>query len=110
MEGKIFISLLPFVVYCYLWSSDVIMTNIMLDRVRKIYKSFPQIPLPQHLGEDDDVQQLSEALGAAKTRVEGCSSFLKAALKWVILHLLPSISHFYIGNLQNKIGKWVFCF
>lgn len=58
-----------------------IMTNIMLDRVRKIYKNFPQIPLPQHLGEDDDVQQLSEALGAAKTRVEGCSSFLKAALK-----------------------------
>ncbi|XP_008459732.1 protein GET4 [Cucumis melo] len=53
-----------------------------LDRVRKIYKNFPQIPLPQHLGEDDDMQQLSEALGAAKTRVEGCSSFLKAALKW----------------------------
>ncbi|XP_022156655.1 Golgi to ER traffic protein 4 homolog [Momordica charantia] len=53
-----------------------------LDRVRKIYKNFPQIPLPLQLGEDDDVQQLSEALGAAKTRVEGCSSFLKAALKW----------------------------
>ncbi|XP_023006615.1 Golgi to ER traffic protein 4 homolog isoform X2 [Cucurbita maxima] len=53
-----------------------------LDRVRKIYQNFPQIPLPQHFGEDDDVQQLSEALGAAKTRVEGCSSFLKAALKW----------------------------
>ena len=59
----------------------MIMTNIMLDRVRKIYQNFPQIPLPQHFGEDDDVQQLSEALGAAKTRVEGCSSFLKAALK-----------------------------
>ncbi|XP_022959413.1 Golgi to ER traffic protein 4 homolog [Cucurbita moschata] len=53
-----------------------------LERVRKIYQNFPQIPLPQHFGEDDDVQQLSEALGAAKTRVEGCSSFLKAALKW----------------------------
>ncbi|KAG7013799.1 Golgi to ER traffic protein 4-like protein, partial [Cucurbita argyrosperma subsp. argyrosperma] len=60
----------------------MIMTNIMLERVRKIYQNFPQIPLPQHFGEDDDVQQLSEALGAAKTRVEGCSSFLKAALKW----------------------------
>ncbi|KAJ9175563.1 hypothetical protein P3X46_014107 [Hevea brasiliensis] len=56
-----------------------------LDRVRKIYKMFPQIPLPQHLGDlgdDDDVQQLTEAIGAAKTRVECCSSFLKAAIRW----------------------------
>ncbi|PON64341.1 Golgi to ER traffic protein [Trema orientale] len=53
-----------------------------LDRVRKIYEKFPQIPVPQHLADDDDVQQLSEALGAAKTRVDGCSSFLKAAIKW----------------------------
>uniref|UniRef100_A0A5B6Z0W9 Golgi to ER traffic protein 4 n=1 Tax=Davidia involucrata TaxID=16924 RepID=A0A5B6Z0W9_DAVIN len=55
-----------------------------LDRVRKIYKKFPRIPVPQHLdmGADDDMQQLSEALGAAKIRVEGCSSFLKAAIKW----------------------------
>ncbi|KAF4389157.1 hypothetical protein F8388_026886, partial [Cannabis sativa] len=41
-----------------------------------------QIPVPQHLADDDDVQQLSEALGAAKTRVDGCSSFLKAAIRW----------------------------
>jgi hypothetical protein len=53
----------------------------MLDRVRKIYKMFPQIPLPQHLPDDDEMQQISEALGAAKIRVEGCSSFLKAAMK-----------------------------
>lgn len=53
----------------------------MLGCVRKIYKMFPQIPLPQHLPDDDEMQQISEALGAAKTRVEGCSSFLKAALK-----------------------------
>ncbi|KAA8539355.1 hypothetical protein F0562_026047 [Nyssa sinensis] len=55
-----------------------------IDRVRKIYKKFPRIPVPQHLdlGADDDMQQLSEALGAAKIRVEGCSSFLKAAIKW----------------------------
>lgn len=53
----------------------------MLDRVRKIYKMFPQIPLPQHLPDDDELQQFSEALGAAKIRVEGCSSFLKAAIK-----------------------------
>lgn len=42
---------------------------------------FPQIPVPQHLGDDEDMQQISEALGAAKTRVDGCSSFLKAAIK-----------------------------
>jgi hypothetical protein len=53
----------------------------MLDRVRKIYKMFPQIPLPQHLPDDDEMQQISEALGAAKIRVEGCSSFLKAAIR-----------------------------
>ncbi|GMY08713.1 protein GET4 isoform X1 [Fagus crenata] len=55
-----------------------------LDRVRKIYKMFPQIPLPQHLPDDDEMQQISEALGAAKIRVEGCSSFLKAAMKWSV--------------------------
>ncbi|KAF3795899.1 Golgi to ER traffic protein [Nymphaea thermarum] len=54
-----------------------------LDRVRSIYADFPQIALPHHLMEDDDdMQKLSEALVAAKTRVEGCSSFLKAAIRW----------------------------
>ncbi|CAK9177974.1 unnamed protein product [Ilex paraguariensis] len=54
-----------------------------LDCVRRIYKKFPRISVPQHLDltDDDDVQQLSEFLGAAKTRVECCSSFLKAAIK-----------------------------
>lgn len=58
--------------------------TVMLDRVRKIYKKFPQISIPHQLGDeevDDDMQKLSEAIGAAKIRVEGCSSFLKAALK-----------------------------
>lgn len=54
-----------------------------LDRIRKIYKKFPRIPVPQHLdlADDDDIQRLSEALGAAKTRVDSCSSFLKNAIK-----------------------------
>ncbi|CAN1798498.1 Protein GET4 [Linum perenne] len=34
------------------------------------------------LAEEDDVHQLAEALAAAKTRVECCSSFLRAAIKW----------------------------
>ncbi|XP_078435688.1 golgi-to-ER traffic-like protein isoform X2 [Wolffia australiana] len=53
-----------------------------LDRIRKIYKDFPRIPVPQNFGENDDVEKLSETIGAAKARVESCSSFLKAALKW----------------------------
>ena len=52
-----------------------------LDRIRKIYKTFPKIPLPQDLGEDDDMQQLNEALGAAKIHVDCCLSFLRAAIK-----------------------------
>lgn len=49
----------------------------------KIYKKFPRILVPQHLdmADDDDMQQLQEAFGAAKTRVESCSSFLKTAIK-----------------------------
>ncbi|WMV59422.1 hypothetical protein MTR67_052807 [Solanum verrucosum] len=55
-----------------------------LDRVKKIFKKFPRLSVPQHLelADDDDLQKLSEAIAAAKTRVEGCSSFLKAAIKW----------------------------
>ncbi|KAK6142645.1 hypothetical protein DH2020_022993 [Rehmannia glutinosa] len=59
-----------------------------LDRIRKIYKKFPRISVPQHLDlGDDDMQQLSEALGAAKTRAEGCSSFLKACIKFSLLRI-----------------------
>ncbi|XP_072980051.1 protein GET4 [Typha angustifolia] len=53
-----------------------------LDRLSKLYEAFPKISVPQHLGDDDDMQQLSEALVAAKVRVESCSSFLKAGIKW----------------------------
>ncbi|XP_039038244.1 Golgi to ER traffic protein 4 homolog isoform X2 [Hibiscus syriacus] len=54
----------------------------ILDRIRKIYKLFPQIPVASNLAVDDDVQQLTEAIGEAKARLQGCSSFLKAAIKW----------------------------
>ncbi|OIS97765.1 PREDICTED: Golgi to ER traffic protein 4 homolog [Nicotiana attenuata] len=55
-----------------------------LDRVRKIYEKFPRPSVPQNLdlADDDDMQKLSEAIAAAKTRVECCSSFLKASIKW----------------------------
>ncbi|KAF3433857.1 hypothetical protein FNV43_RR24960 [Rhamnella rubrinervis] len=56
----------------------------ILDRAREIYERFPKVPMALNLAEDDDddIKQLSEAMGEAKTRVEGCSSFLKAAIKW----------------------------
>ncbi|KAH7547957.1 hypothetical protein JRO89_XS14G0044300 [Xanthoceras sorbifolium] len=59
----------------------LMMMNPLVNRVRKIYEFFPQIPVKHDLGLDDDVQELAEALGAAKIRVEGCSSFLKAAIR-----------------------------
>ncbi|KAK8258957.1 hypothetical protein V6Z12_D13G025000 [Gossypium hirsutum] len=54
----------------------------ILDRVRKIYEVFPKVPLPSNMSDDEDVREFTEALGAAKTRLEGCSSFLRAAIKW----------------------------
>ncbi|OMO71608.1 hypothetical protein CCACVL1_18133 [Corchorus capsularis] len=48
----------------------------------KIYKAFPQLPVPSNMADCDDVQEITEAVGAAKTRVEGCTSFLRAAIKW----------------------------
>lgn len=56
-----------------------------LDRVRKIYQAFPKLSMPQQLGMGDDdgeMEKLQEAMMAAKVRVEGCSTFLKYALKW----------------------------
>lgn len=59
----------------------MVLTLFNLDRVRKMYKGFPNIPIPEHLEDDDDMQKLSEALVAAKVRVEGCLSFLRSAIK-----------------------------
>lgn len=78
MIDGFFILLFKCFTFC-LYNSDYLFT---LGRVRKIYQDFPQISVPQNLlGDDDDMQKLAEALGAAKTRVEGCSSFLKAAIR-----------------------------
>ncbi|PPD90102.1 hypothetical protein GOBAR_DD12961 [Gossypium barbadense] len=54
----------------------------MLDRARKIYEVFPKVPLPSNMSDDKDVGEFTEALGAAKTRLEGCSSFLRAAINF----------------------------
>lgn len=60
----------------------IITDYFTLDSIGKIYEAFPRISVPQHLeDDDDDMQKLSEALVAAKVRVESCSSFLKAAIK-----------------------------
>lgn len=73
-----------------------------LDHVRKIYEKFPRPSVPQNLDladeDDDDMQKLSEAIAAAKTRVECCSSFLKASIK-LILSLSLSLSFFHIFSM-----------
>ncbi|XP_028782851.1 Golgi to ER traffic protein 4 homolog [Neltuma alba] len=53
-----------------------------LGRVKKIYSKFPRGTLPSNLEDEEDMQKLTEALGVAKIRVDGCSSFLKAAIRW----------------------------
>lgn len=57
------------------------LTSSNLDRLRKIYEGFPKIPVPHNLDDDDDMQRLQEVLADAKVRVEGCSSFLRGAIK-----------------------------
>ncbi|XXG39811.1 hypothetical protein AAC387_Pa01g0676 [Persea americana] len=77
-----------------------------LERVRKIYQDFPQISVPQNLlGDDDDMQKLSEALGAAKTRVEGCSSFLKAAIRWSAEFGAPGIGSL---ELHYMLAEYIY--
>lgn len=87
------------------FSFDLIIMQFSLDRVRKIYEKFPRPSVPQNLDladdDDDDMQKLSEAIAAAKTRVECCSSFLKASIKLDTLSLvLPQIPpcFFYLYN------------
>ncbi|BAB10564.1 unnamed protein product [Arabidopsis thaliana] len=56
-----------------------------LDRIRCIFKLFPRVPVPPHLvdvSDDEDVQNLQESLGEARSRVENLTSFLRAAIKW----------------------------
>lgn len=79
-----------------------------LDHVRKIYEKFPRPSVPQNLDladddDDDDMQKLSEAIAAAKTRVECCSSFLKASIKLDTLSLsfLHIFSMFVCKFLKN---------
>lgn len=65
----------------YLFFDD---SNLFIERIRRIYEKFPRIPVTHNLDmSDDDMQRVHEALGAAKTRVECCSSFLKAAIRLV---------------------------
>ncbi|XP_021739602.1 uncharacterized protein LOC110705991 [Chenopodium quinoa] len=53
-------------------------------RARKIYEAFLRNAVPDHVGDDDDMQKLSEVLGTVKIRVEACASILRAAIRWSI--------------------------
>lgn len=76
-----------------------------LDGVRKIYSGFPQITVPQHLEEEDDEQKLTEAIGAAKIRVDGCSSFLKAAIRWSAEFGAPRNGS---PELHNMLAEYIY--
>ncbi|RYR61622.1 hypothetical protein Ahy_A04g018812 [Arachis hypogaea] len=91
-----------------------------LDLIKKIYQAFPRVPLPQHLWDVDDVQQLSEDIEMAKARVEGCSSFLKAAIMWSAkygvdsngspeLHIMLA-EYIYSKSPEADIGKVTYHF
>ncbi|URE35808.1 hypothetical protein MUK42_06716 [Musa troglodytarum] len=75
------------------------------DRVRKMYEGFPNIPIPEHLDDDDDMQKLSEALVAAKVRVEGCLSFLRAAIKWSSEFGAPKTGS---PQLHNMLAEYLY--
>lgn len=54
------------------------------DRIRSMYKLFPRVPVPPHLvdvSDDEDVQNIQESLGEARSRVDYLTSFLRAAIK-----------------------------
>ncbi|XP_056841973.1 protein GET4 isoform X2 [Raphanus sativus] len=67
-----------------------------LDRIRCMFKLFPRVPVPPHLvdvSDDEDVHNLQEALGEARSRVENLTSFLRAAIKWSAEFGGPSTGH-----------------
>lgn len=53
-----------------------------LDRIRAIFHEFPEVAVAYLLSDEDDLQKLSENMLAAKAQYDGCTSFLKAAIKW----------------------------
>jgi len=56
-----------------------------IDRVRAIFSAYPRVGGTELEKEaSDSSSETSEAVVAARTRVEGCTSFMKAALKWSI--------------------------
>ncbi|BBM98369.1 golgi to ER traffic protein 4 [Marchantia polymorpha subsp. ruderalis] len=58
-------------------------TSTALDRIIAIYNEFPKVDVGQIKAVSED-GSISEETVEARTRVEGCSSFLKAAIKWSI--------------------------
>jgi len=54
-----------------------------IDQIRAIYDAYPRVTNSQDGNEaSPSGVEFSEAAVAARTRVEGCTSFLRAALKW----------------------------
>ncbi|KAL2623427.1 hypothetical protein R1flu_003632 [Riccia fluitans] len=55
--------------------------NKTLEQITSIYKEFPKVDVGSVRSGPEDAS-ISEETVEARTRVEGCSSFLKAAIKW----------------------------
>ncbi|XP_059065727.1 protein GET4 isoform X4 [Cryptomeria japonica] len=79
-------------------------TREALDRIGTIFSEFPQLAVPHKLLEEDDLRKLSEILVAAKARVDGCSSFLKAAIKWSAAYGGPSKG---AAELHDMLAQYI---
>lgn len=76
-----------------------------LDRIGTIFSEFPKVPVPHKLSEEDDLQKLSEILLDAKVRVDGCASFLKAAIKWSAAYGGPSKG---AAELYDMLAQYIY--
>ncbi|KAG0583585.1 hypothetical protein KC19_3G147300 [Ceratodon purpureus] len=68
-----------------LTAAKVPFDNAAIDQIRAIFNAYPRAADSQQESEaSNSGVESSEATVAARTRVEGCTSFLRAALKWSI--------------------------
>jgi hypothetical protein len=63
--------------------AEVPFDSTAVDRIINVYKEFPRVDISQIKATADN-GSISEECVAARTRVEGCTTFLRAAIKWSI--------------------------
>jgi len=75
----------------------------MVERLKKIYKSFSRVPLPQHLWDVDDMQQLSESIGSY-IRERFAISYMRKVF-W--LFLLAHVFMFFFVELTDQYYEFL---